>query len=89
MSDKSIEQIMRENFPPALPYGFAERVAHVAMTEGTSTLWDLLLSLTPRAGLAIGAVAVLLLVLGFAGDGPGLIEAVDQYEAFSSLIPLP
>lgn len=89
MSDSSIEQMLRESFPPGLPYGFAEMVANAAMMERGSTFWDLLLSLTPRAGLAIGAVAVLLLILGFAGDGPGLIDAVDQYEAFSSLIPLP
>ena len=89
MSDTSIERMMRESFPPDLPYGFAERVANAAMIEGGSTLWDFLLSLTPRAGIAFGAIAVLLLILGMAGDGPGIIDSVTQYEAFSSIIPLP
>ncbi len=89
MSDISIERMLRENFPPSIPYGFAERVANAAMAEGSLTLWDLLLGLTPRAGIAFGAVVILLLILGFAGDGPGIIDSVAQYETFSSIIPLP
>jgi len=89
MSDTSIERLLRENFPPGLPYGFAERVANATMIPGSVSFWDLLLNLTPRVSIAIGAVAIFLLILGFVGDGPGLLDAVDQYENFSSIIPLP
>jgi hypothetical protein len=87
--NKSIEQILKNAFPQELPYGFAERVARAAMAQGERAIWDLLLNLTPRAGIAIGAVATLLLLLGLLGEGPGLFESITEYNSFSSLIPLP
>lgn len=88
--DNSIEKIMRDAFPPELPYGFAERVARMAMSqEETSTVWDFLLRLSPRAGLALGAVAALLMVLGFSGEGPGIVESVQNYDTYSNFIALP
>lgn len=89
MLDKSIERIMKDAFPPELPYGFAERVASNAMSQGGSSIWELLLNLTPRAGLAFGAVATLLLILGFTGDGPGLVDSIAQYSSLSSIISIP
>jgi hypothetical protein len=81
--------MMREAFPPSLPYGFAERVANVAMAEGRSTIWDFLFGMTPRASIAIGALAMLLAVIGFVGDGPNVIDAPAQYSDTSSIITLP
>ncbi len=89
MSDKSIERMMREVFPQSLPYGFAERVAAGAMAEGKSNIWDFLLGMTPRASLAIGALATILLVVGFVGEGPNVIDAFSQYGDLSSIIYLP
>lgn len=90
MLDRSIEKIMKEAFPSELPYGFAERVARNAMrTEQKASIWDLMLGLTPRAGLALGAVAVVLAVLGFAGDGPSMLDAASNYDAYSNFISLP
>jgi hypothetical protein len=89
MSEKSIERILRGDYAPELPYGFAERVARNAMVEGTSAFWELLLSLTPSTGLALGALGLLLVVLGFAGSGPGLFESIDHYSTFSSVIAFP
>jgi hypothetical protein len=89
MSEKSIEKILRTGYAPELPYGFAERVAYISMTEGRSPFWAFLLALSPRTGLAIGAIAMLLIVLGFAGSGPGLFDSIDNYSAFSSILPIP
>jgi hypothetical protein len=89
MLDKSIERIMKEAFPPELPYGFAERVAYNAMIRGSASVWDLFLSLTPRASIAIGAIATILLVLGFTGDGPGLFDSIAQYNSLSSFFSVP
>lgn len=89
MSDTSIERTMREAFPPSLPYGFAERVARVAMSEGRSTFWDFLFGMTPRASIAIGALVTLLAVIGFVGEGPNVIDAPSQYSDSSSIITLP
>jgi hypothetical protein len=89
MLDKSIDRIMKEAFPPELPYGFAERVAYTAMNAAGGTVWDLFLRLTPRASIAIGAIATLLLVLGFTGDGPGLVESIAQYDSLSSFFTIP
>ena len=84
----TLESLLRENYPPELPYGFAERTAHAAMASG-GAFWDLLLGLTPRAGLAIGAVATALVVIGFAGSGPTVIESIDHYAQIGSLLSLP
>lgn len=83
------EQLLRQLYPPELPYGFAERTARAAMESGSSAFWDLLLGLTPRAGMAIGAVATALILLGFAGSGPGLFDALDQYSHLGSIVSLP
>ena len=90
MSEKSIEKILQTSYVPELPYGFAGRVARTAMAqvEG-SAFWEFLLALSPKTGLAFGAVAMLLIVIGFAGSGPGLFESIDHYGTFSSLLPLP
>ncbi|MEP7217591.1 MAG: hypothetical protein ABI876_01675 [Bacteroidota bacterium] len=88
MSDQSIERMMRESYPPNLPYGFAERVASAAMTEGRSSLWELFLGMTPRVGLAVGALATVLMIFGFVGEGPNLIDAMSQSNE-ASIISLP
>jgi hypothetical protein len=85
----NVEKILRDLYPPELPYGFAERTARAAMEPGNGPFWDLLLGLTPRAGIAIGAVATVLVVLGFVGSGPGVLEAVDQYAQIGSILSLP
>lgn len=89
MSEGSIERILREEFPPRLPLGFAERIAAAVMAEGRSTTWDFLLRLSPRVSLVLGGAAAVLLLLNFTGDAPGLFEAVSQYSSAESFIPLP
>jgi hypothetical protein len=90
MSEKSIEKILQAGYAPELPYGFAERVARTALgNEAGSAFWEFLLTLTPKTGLALTAVAMLLAVIGFAGSGPGLLESIDHYGTFSSFLPLP
>ncbi len=90
MSKESIDRILREAYVPNLPYGFAERVAREIMggEQGMGlSIWDLLLSISPKAGLAVGAVVTILLILGFTGSGPGIVESIDQYSSLSSLLP--
>ncbi len=88
MSRENIEQIMRQSYAPQLPYGFAERVARLVMSpEGKSTVWDALLNFSPRISLALGAAATVLLVLGFTGSGPHIIDAIDQFSTLSSILP--
>lgn len=88
MSRQTIEQIMRQSYAPQLPYGFAERVARVVMSpEGKSTVWDLMLNFSPRISLALGVAATTLLVLGFTGSGPHIIDAIDQFGTLSSILP--
>jgi hypothetical protein len=90
MSEKSIEKILQANYAPELPYGFAERVARSAMAQPQgSQFWELLFALTPKTGLALGAVAMLLAVVGFSGSGPGIVESVNNYGAYSTLLPMP
>jgi hypothetical protein len=90
MSEKSIEKILQAGYAPELPYGFAERVARAALGEETgSAVWEFLLALTPKTGIALTAVVMLLAVIGFAGSGPGLLDSIDHYGSFSSLLPLP
>jgi hypothetical protein len=51
--------------------------------------WDALLTLTPRTGIAVGAIVGVLAVLGFVGSAPGVIEAVSYYAQVGDLMPLP
>lgn len=88
--NKSIEKIMREAFPTELPYGFAERVAFNALRQGSgSSIWDLLLNLSPRVSMAFGAVTILILAFGLTGDGPNVVDAMANYETYSNFISLP
>lgn len=90
MNQIKIDEILREGYAPELPYGFAERVAAQAFAVGEPVgIWDLLLSFSPRTSLALGALTVILVVLGVAGPGPSLDESVEQYAAQSTLIELP
>lgn len=90
MNPTRIEEILRDGYAPELPYGFAERVASSAFAmPGQNGIWDLLLSFSPRTTLALGALTMLLVVLGFAGPGPTIDESVEQYAAQSTLIELP
>lgn len=90
MNPKRIEEILRDGYAPELPYGFAERVASsaFAMPEQNG-IWDLLLMLSPRTTVALGALTMLIVVLGLAGPGPSINESVEQYAAQSTLIELP
>jgi hypothetical protein len=81
--------MMKEAFPPELPYGFAERVAYSVTSKGGATIWDFLLNLTPRTSLALGAIATILLLFGLTGDGPGLFDSVTQYNSLSSFFSIP
>lgn len=83
------DKLLRDAFRPELPYGFAERAASAAMDPAAGSLWEILLSLTPRAGVAIGAVATVLVLFGFAGSGPGLVESIDKYAQIGSILTLP
>ncbi len=80
MSEQSIEKLMRDAYAPNLPYGFAERVALLAMTEQKVSLWDLLLGMTPKVGLAVGAFATILMLIGFTGEGPNPFAAISHYD---------
>jgi hypothetical protein len=55
----------------------------------SSPFWELIFALTPKTGLALGAVAMLLAVIGFSGSGPGIVESVDNYGAYSTFLNLP
>ncbi len=88
MSKRPIEQILREAFRPELPYGFPERVAYVAFTQGRATIWDLLVTMSPRTGLAFGLIAVILVLFSMVGEGPGLIESLNAYVDVYSLPPI-
>jgi hypothetical protein len=85
----NIEKLLREVYPPELPLGFAERTARAAMEPSEGAFWEMLLGLTPRAGVAIGVLATGLLVAGFVGSGPGLLDALDQYATVGSILSLP
>lgn len=83
------EKILRESFPPELPYGFAERTVLAVFGREEGRFWDVLLAMSPRTGLAIGAIATALVVLSFAGSAPGIIEAIDHYAQAGGLVALP
>lgn len=85
----NLDKLLREVYPPELPLGFAERTARAAMQPAEGAFWEMLLALSPRAGIAIGALATALVVAGFVGTGPGVIEAIDQYAAVGSILSLP
>ena len=85
----NLDKLLREVYPPELPYAFAERVERAALEPANGAFWEILLGLTPRAGLAIGALATVLVVVGFAGGGPGIVEAIGRYAEVGSLLALP
>jgi hypothetical protein len=89
MSNNSINTILRDGYQPELPYGFAERVANAVMEEGRSSVWDLLLGFSPRVSIALGTLAVALMVAVYTGDGPSISDAVANYATAESIIPLP
>jgi hypothetical protein len=87
---QTIDRILRDAWHPELPYGFAERVARAAMTPHSEQgIWDYLLQLTPRTSVALGAIATLLIVFGFTGSGPELLDSVNHYALLSNPFPLP
>lgn len=88
MPDKYIDDLLRKEHESLLPLGFAERVAEHAMAGSAFSLWDVLLGLTPRVGIAFGAVAIALATFGFLGDGPDLIRSVTEYASLTELFPL-
>ncbi len=88
MSEKYIDGILKEEHEYLLPIGFAERVAALAMAESAPSMWEFLFRLTPRAGVAFGAVAIVLAVVGFVADGPNLVESVSNYASLTELFPL-
>lgn len=85
----NLDKLLREVYPPELPLGFAERTARAAMEPAEGPFWAMLLEITPRAGMAIGAVATILVIAGFVGGGPGLLDALGQYAAVDSILSLP
>lgn len=89
MSNESINNILHNGFAPGLPYGFAERVANAVMEEGRSTVWDILLGFSPRLSLALGVLAVALIVAISTGEGPSISDAITNYATADSIIPLP
>jgi len=88
MSERYIDDILKREHEYLLPLGFAERVATLATEQAPVSLWDILLRLTPRAGVAIGAAAAVLVVLSVAGDGPGLFEAISRFPSLTEFFPL-
>lgn len=85
----SIDRLLRQEFPTGLPLGFAERVAAVAMGERRDSLWDWMFGLAPRAGMAFSAVALALALWSFTGDGPNVIDAVNQAPTADYILSLP
>ena len=81
LSDDSLDRLIRDEIDRSLPLGFAERVAVIAMTTDPNPFWSLLLRLSGRATIALTGVSAVLLAIGLLGDGPGLIEAVNDYVA--------
>jgi len=88
MSEKYIDGILKREHDYLLPIGFAERVAALAGEQAPVSLWDLLLRMTPRLGIALGAGAAVLAVLGLTGDGPGLFESVSRFASLTEFFPL-
>lgn len=88
MSERYIDDILKREHEYLLPIGFAERVALLATEQAPMSLWDLFLRLTPRAGIALGAATAVLAVLGFAGEGPGLFEAISRFPSLTEFFPL-
>ncbi len=87
---QTITTILRESAVRQLPMGFAARVAHAAMSQpAVRGIWEYLLELTPRTGLAISAIATILVVMGISGGGPGLVQSITDFVALSNPLPLP
>jgi hypothetical protein len=86
---KNIDRLLREVYPPELPLGFAERTARAAMEPASGAFWDLVLGMTPRVSIALGAVATALVAIGFVGSGPGLLDAIGQYAHIGSILSIP
>ena len=84
----SVDDILKREYGHLLPIGFAERIAELALAKAPPSLWDFLLRLTPRAGIAFGVAAIALAVLGFTGDAPGLIESIVGFDSLTELFPL-
>jgi len=91
MTDDSIDRLLKSTLVRGLPLGFPERVADAAMGLAGSgvQLWDVLLRLGPRLGIAVGAVAAVLLAIALSGDGPTVFEAVQDYASVSTFLSMP
>jgi|GEM_PF-2002741 len=89
MSLDSIDRLLRQEFPTGLPLGFAERVAAVAMGERRDSLLEWIFGLAPRAGMAFSAIAVVLALWSFSGDGPNVLDALDQAPIVETILSLP
>jgi len=88
LPDKYIDDLLRREYESSLPIGFAERVAERAMGNAGFSFWDVLFGMTPKVGVAFGAVAVVLAVFGFVGSAPDLIESVTHYVSLTELFPM-
>ena len=88
LSEKYLDDLIRQEYRDPLPLGFAERVASLAMERSEGAFWGLLLQLSPRFGLAAGALALVLLVLGATGEGPGIFESISNYASLTQFLPL-
>ncbi len=92
LSRPSIDSILRSEIPRGLPIGFAERMADLAMSAPARdrlSIWDLLLQLSPRVGIAAGVIATLLLVFALTGEGPTMFEAMGDYATVETIISIP
>lgn len=88
MSEKFIDDLIRNEYDRSLPLGFAERVAALAMERSQNLLWELLSQFTPRFGVALSAVALVLFLFGVVGEGPGLVESIANYSSLTEFFPL-
>lgn len=92
MSRDSIDSILRSEIPRGLPIGFAERMADLVMSAPSRdrlSIWDLLLQMSPRVGIAAGVVATALLLFALAGEGPSMFEALTDYATVETIISIP
>ncbi|MGE3801395.1 MAG: hypothetical protein AB7H80_10270 [Candidatus Kapaibacterium sp.] len=87
MSEKHIDDFIRGEYPHSLSLGFAERVASLAMNRPEHTVWDFFSRLSPRAAVALSAVAMVLFVFGVTGEGPDLLQSISDYASLTEFIP--